>query len=525
MSVTTDTELLLNRRDPLIRSVVERGVPAGGTAETIAITAPYTGETIAETASWTAADVHSAAAVAREAQPAWAARPVEERAKIVGRLQDLALARQDEVLDLIQLDTGKARAHAFEEVLDLSICSRYYANTAKAALARKRHRGAIPLMTTTWEYHQPLGVIAEMGPWNYPLVLPFTDAIPALIAGNAVLLKPDHRTPLPCLWAASLLDEIGVPPEIAPLICGDGAVLGTPIIDESDFVMYTGSTDVGRIVARQAAERLIESSMELGGKNAMIVMDDPPARTIESGMRAMFSNAGQLCISMERLFVHESIFDKFTRELAERISTLRLGTGVTTQADVGSLTFDTQLARVQEHVQDAVDKGATVLAGGKPRPDIGPYFYEPTLLADVTPDMTLCENETFGPVVSAYPFSTADEAIELANASDYGLNFSVWTKDTRAGLKMAERLEAGTININEGYAAVWGSYEAPMGGFKASGIGRRHGEHGITKYTDQQAISIQHLAPLTQPSDVSQNTYQQLMTTATRLMAKIPGIR
>jgi succinate-semialdehyde dehydrogenase/glutarate-semialdehyde dehydrogenase len=266
--------------------------------------------------------------------------------------------------------------------------------------------------------------------------------------------------------------------------------------------------------------------MELGGKNAMIVRADANLpRAVDGAERAMFSNAGQLCISMERLLVHQSIAEEFSRRLAERIGKMQLGFSLDYGDDIGSLIGASQLETVQEHVRDAVEKGATVLAGGRARPEIGPYFFEPTLLTDVRPEMTLFADETFGPVVAMSTFTTDDEAVELANRGCYGLNFSVWTRDTTEGRRLATRLKAGTVNINEGYIAAWGSVDAPMGGMKDSGLGRRHGGAGIVKYTEQQTVAVQRLMPLAPPPFVGQRLWAVLITAGLRLLRRLPGVR
>jgi succinate-semialdehyde dehydrogenase/glutarate-semialdehyde dehydrogenase len=310
------------------------------------------------------------------------------------------------------------------------------------------------------------------------------------------------------------------------VVTGSGSELGPELIDRVEYVMFTGSTKVGRKVAAQAAERLIPSSMELGGKNAMLVLEDANLdRAIEGAERALFSNAGQLCISVERLYVHEDVADEFQRRLVERTKEIKLGADLDYGDDMGSLISQDQLDTVREHVEDAVDKGATVLAGGHARPDVGPYFHEPTLLAGVREGMTLFEDETFGPVVAVSRFSSEDEAVERANAGDFGLNFSVWTRDTDRGRRLAERLKAGTVNVNEGFIATWGSVDAPMGGMKDSGLGRRHGAEGIRKYTESQTVSVQRLLPISPPPPVGQRLWGRLIVIGLKLLRRMPWVR
>jgi succinate-semialdehyde dehydrogenase / glutarate-semialdehyde dehydrogenase len=494
--------------------------------EHIDVEKPATAEPLGRVPKCEADDVELAVQKARAAQERWRETDFATRRNILLRFHDLVLDRQDEVLDVLQLESGKARRHGFEEIMDVAMVSRYYARTAERYLRTRRRRGAFPVLTQSWEHHYPVGVVGVVSPWNYPLTLSISDALPAIAAGNAVVMKADSNTPYSALEGLALMREAGLPTDVLQVVTGSGSKLGPELIDRVGYVMFTGSTSVGQKVASQAAERLIPSSMELGGKNAMIVLKDANlARAAEGAERAMFSNAGQLCISMERLLVHEDIAEEFTKRLVKRIGQMRLGAGLSYEYDMGSLISQDQLETVREHLEDALSGGAQVLAGGNARPDIGPYFHEPTLLGDVREGMAAYADETFGPVVAVSSFSTEEQAIERANASEFGLNFSVWTRDVRHGRSLAQRLRAGTVNVNEGYIAAWGSIDAPMGGMKNSGIGRRHGAVGIVKYTESQTVAVQRLLPLAPPPLIGSRLWARLITAGLRLLRAVPFMR
>ncbi len=505
--------------------LARRLAPVREPRETVAVEIPSTGATLGFVPVATAGDVAEAAARARAARPAWASRVFKERAIPFLRFHDLLLQRRREVLDLIQLETGKARAHAFEEVGDAALVARYYALHGWNHLRPRRRRGAFPGFTAAWEHRQPLGLVGFLSPWNYPLSLAISDPIPALLAGNAALLKPDPKTPFTALWAVDLLYEAGLPADLFQVVVGD-ANTGTAVIDEADYLSFTGSTATGRLVARRAGERLIGSSLELGGKNPMIVLADADLdAAVDGAVRGSFANAGQLCISCERLYVHESITDAFLERFITATRALRLGAALDFGTDVGSLSSREQLDKVDGHVRDALAKGARLLAGGRARPDLGPYFYEPTILADVTEEMRVFREETFGPVTCVYPFGSIEEAIGRANATSYGLSASVWTRSAAAGRRLAQRLEVGTVNVNEAYAAAWGSVDAPMGGWKESGVGRRHGGEGIRRFTEAQTIAVQRGLPLAAPAWLGQERYSRAMAAVLRWLRRIPGLR
>jgi succinate-semialdehyde dehydrogenase/glutarate-semialdehyde dehydrogenase len=494
---------------------------AATSGETVEAITPLTGETLAEVPVSSNADISAAFARARSAQEAWAQVPVRERAALLLRLHDLVFQRQNDILDIVQWESGKARRHAFEEVCDVAMNARYYGRMAPRLLRPAHRAGLFPVLTRTVELRHPKGVVGVIAPWNYPLTMAVSDALPALVAGNAVITKPATQTTLCALVGAELLAEAGLPTDLWQVVVGDGSRVGAALIDEADFICFTGSTQIRRAVARRCGERLIGATMELGGKNPMLVLDDADLdNAAEGAIRGCFSNAGQLCISIERLYVAAPVFDAFCERFVSRVRDMAVKPSFDFTADMGSLISAQQLATVAEHVDDAVTKGAEILAGGKARPDLGPYFFAPTVLTGVTPDMTCYREETFGPVVSVYRVEDDDAAVAAANDSAYGLNAAVYGRDTRRARAVAARLRAGTVNINEAYAAAWGSIDAPMGGMGDSGMGRRHGVDGLLKYTEPQTIAVQRL-PVAPVGGMSYDRFARLIATGLRTLHRL----
>lgn len=365
----------LSRPDWLTGPVASRLaglITASGTTRVAALT-PSSLIPMVELPQSAADDVPAAFTRARAAQRDWAHRSARERAAVVLRFHDLLLRRQDQVLDLIQWENGKSRKDAFLEVADVALTARYYGRRAPGLLAPRRRRGAFPVLTRTTELRHPKGVVGVISPWNYPLSLAAGDVIAALLAGNAVVHKPDSQTALTALWAVDLMIEAGLPADLWAVVLGSGTDLGEPLLAGADYLMFTGSTATGRWMAGRAGQRLIGCSLELGGKNALLVLDDADLdRAAEGAVRACFASSGQLCISMERIYVPAARERAFLDRFLARVTAMRLGSSYDDVPDMGSLTTPAQLDAVTAHVQDARAHGATVLTGGRARPDLGP---------------------------------------------------------------------------------------------------------------------------------------------------------
>lgn len=489
------------------------------------VTSPFTGLETVGVPQATPEDLNRAVARARLAQKHWAKTPAIQRTKWLLRLHDLLWKNSEALLDIIQWETGKSRYHAFDEIQDVAINCRYYARTLRRAIGAERRRGALPILTQTTVTYSPKGVVGVISPWNYPLAMGISDALAAIAAGNAVVAKPDSSTPLTVIAAKALMVKAGLHPDLFTIVPGRGSELGTPLINQVDYLMFTGSTRTGRSIAAQCGENLIGLSAELGGKNPMIVLDDANIDAAVKGLiRGAFSNAGQLCVSIERLYVHDSIYAEFKQHLMKHIRKMRIATSRDWDVDMGVLISPEHLKVVETQVKDALDKGAIPLVGAHRLPQIALTAYAPTVLEGVKPGMTLYDQETFGPVVSLYRFHTDTEAISRANDTEYGLNASVWGKPAHA-FAVARHIEAGTVNVNEGFTAAWGSVDAPMGGWKKSGIGRRHGIEGIRKYMEAKTIAVQSRAvPIAPILGLSQEQYARVMKLALQALRRM-GIK
>jgi len=461
-------------------------------ARKIASVNPATGEVLRELECAGDQQVLAAVDRARAAQPGWAEFGLRRRIGVLREFQARLYARKSEMAAAITREAGKPVAEALvTEVLVVLDATRFLIGNAWGLLRDEPvpHGNLVTKLKRGWLVREPHGVIGIVSPWNYPFSIPATETLAALVAGNAVMLKPSELTPLVALELGSLLHAAGVPEDVFQVVVGEGptgaALLRSPI----DKLVFTGSLTTGKRIAAAAAERLLPVVLELGGKDPMLVLDDADIDVASSAaVWGAFVNAGQACLSVERCYVHRSLYESFALACAEKTKQLRVGNGIDPHTDVGPMIRERQVRIVEAHVEDAKARGARVLAGGTRLPELGANFYAPTVLADVTHEMRIMREETFGPVLPVMATEDDDEAVRLANDSEYGLAGSVWTRDAKRGERLARRIHAGTVMVND-VISCFGISEAPHGGVKASGVGRTHGRFGLdemvrVKYLD-----------------------------------------
>jgi acyl-CoA reductase-like NAD-dependent aldehyde dehydrogenase len=487
----------------------------------IAVENPATGEIIAHVPDLDAEQVAGLARAARAVQPAWEALGFEGRGRVLRRAQKWVVDNIDRVIETIVSETGKAYEDALiAEVMYGANALGFWAKHAPRYLADERVRSASPLLKGKRMVlrYRPIGLVGVIGPWNYPLTNSFGDVVPALAAGNAVILKPSEVTPLTSLLLADTLRECGLPEGVFSIATGRGET-GAALVDEVDMIMFTGSTETGRAVMARAAQTLTPVSLELGGKDPMIVLADADVeRAANSAVYYSMLNGGQTCISVERAYVEAPVYDEFVAKVTEKARALRndrpAGPG---SIDVGAITFPPQVDTIERHVEDARAKGAQIVVGGARGHDgQGGHWYEPTVIAGADHTMDIMREETFGPTLPIMKVADAEEAIRLANDSPYGLGASVFSKDAARGEAVARRIDAGAVCVNDSnvnYTAL----ELPMGGVKASGMGSRHGAGGIRKYTRQQALLISRLHPR---KDIHMYPYTTKMTAVLRKLTR-----
>ena len=462
----------------------------------IASVNPATGEVLGELDSAGPTEVRAAVDRARAAQPGWSAWGIQNRIGVVRRFQQILLARKTDIARRITQEAGKPQVEALlTEVLVVLDAARFLIDNAFAILREEKlPHGNLALKTKSGRIlHEPHGVIGIISPWNYPFSIPASEAMAALVAGNAVVLKPSELTPLIALELQTLLREAGVPEDVFQVLPGEGETGAALVKSGIDKLVFTGSVATGRRIAQIAAERLLPVVLELGGKDPMVVLEDADLDVASSGaVWGAFVNAGQTCLSVERCYVHQSLYPAFVEACCEKTRKLRVGNGIDAATEIGPMIHERQVRIVELQVEDARKRGARVLTGGTRLRDLGPTFFAPTVLADVDRTMRIMQDETFGPVLPIAPFHDDAEAVRLANDSEFGLAASVWTRDRARGERVARLIHSGTVMVNDAVSC-FSISEAPHGGMKASGLGRTHGRWGLeemvrVKYLDSDLL-------------------------------------
>jgi acyl-CoA reductase-like NAD-dependent aldehyde dehydrogenase len=461
---------------------------------------PATGEVLHELECASEAEVLAAVTRARAAQMVWAELGVLRRIAVLREFQRRLHEKKLEIAEVITTEAGKPVAEALTtEVLVVLDSARFLIDNAYRLLRDEPipHGNLATKLKSGRLVREPYGVVGIISPWNYPFSIPATETLAALVAGNAVVLKPSEFTSLVALELESLLHAAGVPKDIFQVVVGDGAT-GASLIQSRgglgiDKLIFTGSVATGKRIAAVAAEHLLPVVLELGGKDPMLVLDDADVDVASSAaVWGAFLNAGQTCLSVERCYVHRSLYDAFLKACVEKTKKLNVGPGLDSETDVGPMIHERQLRIVESHAEDAVARGARVLAGGSRVPELGKNFYKPTVLADVTHDMRIMREETFGPVLPIMAFDSDEEALRLANDSEYGLAASVWTRDRARGERLARRIQAGTVMVND-VVSCFGISEAPHGGVKSSGVGRSHGRFGLEEMVQLKYLDVDRM--------------------------------
>ncbi|HEU4345115.1 MAG TPA: succinic semialdehyde dehydrogenase [Candidatus Binatia bacterium] len=457
--------------------------------QTITVRNPATLETIAELPVASAADVAAAVARARAAQTGWQEQSFAERAKLLYRLRDLLIDEQERLVEILTAESGKPTGEVYGNEL-FYVCDAigYWARNAARHLGFERVRPHLFMFKTkkVFSGYFPLGVVGIISPWNFPLVLTLGDALPALMAGNAVVIKPSELTPLTGQFAVELARQAGFPDNLVQIVIG-AAETGEALVDNADMISFTGSVEVGKHVMRRAAARLIPVSLELGGKDPMIVLRDADLeRAANACVWGSLVNSGQVCTSLERVYVEEPVYEAFVDKVMQKVRALRQGPSHE-EVDLGCMTSEAQFKKVSAQVDEAIAHGAKALTGARANPAFSGRYYEPTVLIDVHHDMAVVRDETFGPVIPIMRVRDVAEALRWANDSRYGLDAAVFSRNKKLAWQLAQKLHTGTVCLNDALV----NYvipDTPMGGVKDSGSGRRHGADGIRKYCYQKTI-------------------------------------
>jgi acyl-CoA reductase-like NAD-dependent aldehyde dehydrogenase len=465
---------------------------AAGVQALIQVKNPVTSAVIGTVPNSTAEQVRAAVERARIIQPYWEERGALGRARFVRLWAEELWRSRASVIHTIRQETGKNETGALLELIVLDIVADYYAARAPRLLRPQKRRALFPFAQYARVYYKPYGAAGFITPWNYPYLNALIDAVPALIAGNTAVVKPSEFTPFAALHAVDLAYRVGIPRDVLQVVTGDDST-GAALVDQVDYISVTGSTDTGRKVAQRAGQRLIPYSLELGGKDPLIVLDDVDLDIVATAvLQGALENAGQVCISTERVYVLDAVYDRLVERLTHYAQQLVIGAGDGLGVHVGSMTNERELKRCEDHIADAVAKGARLLYGGQRRPDLGPLFLEPTILVDVDHTMAVMYEETFGPLVPVMRVSSAEEAIRLVNDCAYGLSSAIFTRDLKLGERLAQRIHAGDTSINRTQFVI-GTPSLPMGGRKESGIGRRGGPEGLMRFVTPHAVLVDRM--------------------------------
>jgi acyl-CoA reductase-like NAD-dependent aldehyde dehydrogenase len=478
--------------------------PFQTTSETIASFSsfnPATGDKIGDFGIATESEVRGAVTVAKFAQEKWAREPISRRIAVIRRFVEVLAARQDEVASLITAEAGKPTVEALTtEILVALDAARFCAEHVYQVLREEPVSIGNPAMLgkTARLVYEPVGVVGIIAPWNYPFSIPAVDALAALVVGNGVVIKPSELTPASAHKLQAILIEAGLPAGLLQVVDGFGETGAALISAGVDKIIFTGSVPTGRRVAAACAERLVSCILELGGKDAMLVLDDADLEAASSAaVWGSMMNAGQTCISVERCLVHRSIYDKFLDACVDKVRKLRVGNGADCYVDVGPMISQRQLEIVERQICHAVENGAHAICGGHRLPELGPNFFAPTVITNVSASASLWCEETFGPVLAIAAFDSDLEAIARANASEFGLSASVWTPDRSRGERVARQIQAGAVLVND-LLTSFGISEAPHGGVKASGIGRTHGMYGMREMVRPKFLAVEKFSGMKQ---------------------------
>jgi len=458
---------------------------------------PATGTEIGRAPLASPAEVTSAVQQARAAQPSWARLTFRERGRCILQARQIVLDEIDQIANLISRETGKpvAEAVSMEVVTTLDLMQYFARQTAKLLRPQQLDIGQYGLMgRSSRVVYKPLGVVGIISPWNFPWATPLDEVVMALMAGNAVVVKPSELTPLTALKIVEVFERAGLPEGLLAVLTGDGST-GTALVEAGvDKIMFTGSVATGKRVAALAADMLTPVVLELGGKDPMIVLEDADLENaVRGALWGAFANSGQCCASVERCYVHESIAPQFIERLVAETEKLKQKADLSDDTDIGAMTSERQIQIVESHVNDARKRGARILTGGRRPPELNGCFYEPTILTEVDHRMDVMREETFGPLLPVMTFKTDDEAAELANDCIFGLTACVWTKDIARGRRLAERIDAGTVMVNE-VLYTHGVAQTPWGGVKQSGLGHTHGRMGLLEMVSTRHLHVNRLA-------------------------------